>query len=133
MASGGQFNVPLHRAFIRASVALALTSVLCFPTSASGQSPETTPHSTGAVSKSESRSAQDTVAAQDSKRKDQQSEIDALKRENLALQELLRKIEEQQRILLEQVDRLQRRVDGGVATDLSIVGQANQPSPTADV
>jgi hypothetical protein len=133
MASGGQLHVSLRRAFIRASVALAFTSVICFATSPSGQSPVTRPNSTDAVSKPEPNSAEDRVAAQDSKLKDQQSEIDAVKAENCALRELLRKIEEQQKILLEQVDRLQRRLDGGVATDLSIVGQPNELPTTADV
>jgi hypothetical protein len=118
---------------MRASVALALTSVTFFTTSAFGQSRVPSPNSTGAVSKPEPGSAEDRVAAQDSKPKDQQSEIDAVKTENLALRELLRKIEEQQKILLEQLDRLERRVDGGVATDLSIVGQPNELPTTADV
>ncbi len=132
MASGWQLNVSLPRAFIRASVALALTAVTCFTTSAFGQSPVPRPDSTGAVSTPEPSSAEGGVAAQDSKPKDQQSEIDAVKTENLALRDLLRKIEEQQKILLEQIDRLQRRVDGGVATDPSIVGQPNELPTTAD-
>ncbi len=96
----------LRRAFTRASVALALTSVISFTTS---------------------------VAAQDSKPKDQQSDSDAVKTENLALRERLRKIEEQQKALLEQVDRLQRQLGGDVATDLSIVGEPSELPTTADV
>ncbi len=52
--------------------------------------------------------------------------------ENAVIRELLRKMEEQQKILLEQVNRLQRRLDGGAATDVSIAGQPNVPSTTAD-
>jgi hypothetical protein len=43
---------------------------------------------------------------------DLKGEVDSLKAENAAVRELLRKMEEQQRALLEQVDRLQRRLDG---------------------
>ena len=121
------------RALSKASVTFALMSSAFFATSAAGQSPVIRPHSTGATSKPEPGSTEDRVPAHDSKPKDYQSEIDAVKAENVALRELLRKIEEQQRILLEQVTRLQRRLDGGVATDLSIVGQPNERPTTADV
>ncbi len=80
----------IPRAFIKASVAVALASVTSFTTSAFGQS-----------------------LAGDSKPKDLPSEIEAVKAENAVIRELLRKMAEQQRILLEQVDRLQRRLDGG--------------------
>jgi hypothetical protein len=109
MVSGGRSNVSVLRALSKASVTLALTSTAFFATSASGQSPVTNP-TTSAASKPEVSSTE-------------QSELDALRIENLALQELLRKIEEQQRILREQLDRLQRRLDGSVTTDQSVVGQ----------
>ena len=44
---------------------------------------------------------------------DLQGEVLTLKAENAVVRELLRKMEEQQRALLEQVDRLQRRLDEG--------------------
>jgi len=50
MVSGGKFNVSIPRQFVKASVALALTSVTVFTTSASGQSPAAQPNSTLAVS-----------------------------------------------------------------------------------
>jgi len=43
---------------------------------------------------------------------DLQTEVSALKAENAAVRELLRQMEEQQKALLEQMDRLQRRLDG---------------------
>jgi hypothetical protein len=46
MASGGRSHVSIPRAFLTASVALALTSVTFFTTSASGQSPPPRPNST---------------------------------------------------------------------------------------
>jgi hypothetical protein len=46
---------------------------------------------------------------------DLKSEVDSLKAENAAVRELLRKLEEQQRVLLDHVERLQRRLDGVAA------------------
>ena len=140
----------IHRAYIKLSVALALTSVALFTTSAFGQSPATRPNSTdkGIAAAQESRSgnpenkvaasepkpgsAENKVAADEPKPKDLKDEIDAVKAENAAVRELLRKMEEQQKTLLEQVDRLQRRLDGGTATDVSIAGQPIVPPTTAD-
>jgi hypothetical protein len=130
MASGGRFNVSIPRAFIKSSVALALTSVPFFTTSASGQAPAPRPNSTVAVSEPKPGSAEG--AAQAPKANGLQSEIEAVRTENAAIRELLRKMEEQQKILLEQVNRLQRRLDGDAATDVSIAGQPNASSPTAD-
>jgi len=106
--------VSLRGALIRASVVLALTSVTLFPTTAFGQTPE------------------GTVAAQDSKPKDQPSDSGAVQTENLALRELLRKVEEQQKILLEQVDRLQRQLDASAPADPSVVSRPGDPPTTAD-
>ena len=122
----------IPRAFIKASVALALTSVTFFTTSASGQSPAARPNSTVAVSEPKPGSAENRVAAEDPKPKDLESEIEAMKAENAAVRELLRKMEEQQKILLEQVDRLQRRLDGGTATDVSTASQPIVPPTPAD-
>jgi hypothetical protein len=57
------------------------------------------------------------------------SDVDTLKAENAAVRELLRKMEEQQRVLLEQVDRLQRRLDGAATA----VVPPSPPSPNAPV
>ncbi len=131
MASGGRFNVSIRRALIKASVGLALTSVMFFTTSASGLSPATRPNSTVAVSEPKPSSAGNGDAAPDPKPEDLQREIEAVKAENAAVRELLRKMEEQQKILLEQVDRLQRRLDAGAATDVSIAGQPIVPPTTS--
>jgi hypothetical protein len=132
MTSGGRFIVSIPRAFIKASVALALTSVLFFTTSAFGQSPAATPNITAAVSEPKPASAGNRIAAENPKPKDLQSEIEAMKAENAAVWELLRKMEEQQRMLLEQVGRLQRRLEGGATTDVSMFGQPIVPPTTAD-
>ena len=132
MASGWRFHVSIPRAFIKASVALALTSVTFFTTSASGQSPAARPNSAVAVSEPKPGSAGNSVAAEDRKPKDLEGEIEAMKMENAAVRELLRKMEEQQKILLEQVLQLQRRLDGGTAPDVSTASQPTVPPATAD-
>jgi hypothetical protein len=138
----------IYRAYIKLLIALALTSVALFTTSASGQSPATQPNSADkgiaaahrspgnpedkvAASEPKPGGAEKKVAAEEPKPNDLQSEITAVKAENAAVRELLRKMEEQQKTLLEQVDRLQRRLDGGTATDVSIAAQPIVPPTTA--
>jgi hypothetical protein len=111
----------VHRAFIKLLVVSALTSVVLFTTSAFGQSPAIRPSNT-----------ENGIGADEPKRKDLQSEVEAMKAENVAVRELLRKMEEQQKTLLEQMNRLQRRLDGGTATDVSIAGQPIGPPATTD-
>jgi hypothetical protein len=111
----------VHCACIKLLIVSALTSVVLFTTSAFGQSPAIRPNST-----------ENGVGANEPKRKDLQSEVEAMKAENAAVRELLRKMEEQQKTLLEQVDRLQRRLDEGPATDLSIGSQPVAAPVTVD-
>ncbi|HEU4766899.1 MAG TPA: hypothetical protein VFS77_05975, partial [Pyrinomonadaceae bacterium] len=105
---------------------LALTSVALFSISAFGQSP--------AINSVDKRItvAEKKVAADEPKSKDLQSEVETMKAENAAVRELLRKMEEQQKTLLEQVDRLQRRLDEDKAVDASVTGQPIVPPTTAD-
>jgi hypothetical protein len=142
--------MPVHRAYIKLSIALAVMSVTLFTTSASGQSPATRPNSTDkgiataqasqlgnpenkvAASEPKPSSAENKAEAEEPKPNDMQSEIEAVKAENAAVRELLHKMGEQQKALLEQVDRLQRRLDGGTATDVSTVGHPIEPPTTAD-
>jgi hypothetical protein len=63
---------------------------------------------------------------------DLQREIESVKTENAAFRELLRKMEEQQKILLEQVDRLQRRLFGDATTDVATASQPIVPPTVAD-
>ena len=136
------------RAHIKLSVALALTSFALFTTSAFGQSP-TGPNSTekqvvagqgsrlgnpeNKVASSEPKPGNgENKASDEPKPKDLQSEIEAVKAENAVVRELLRKMEEQQKTLLEQFDRLQRRLDGDKSTDVSMTGQPISPPATAD-
>src|SRR5512145_324240 len=89
-----RFYMPRHAAHIRLFVTLMWTSVTLFAGSAFAQP----------------------------RPSDLRSELDILKAENAAVRELLKKMEEQQKALLEQVDRLQRRLDG--APDASAPGPA---------
>jgi hypothetical protein len=57
------------------------------------------------------------------------SEVETLKGENALVRELLRKMEEQQRALVDLVDRLQRRIEGVTAAG---VVQPSGPSQVAD-
>jgi len=70
--------------------------------------------------------------AQGSKPGGLESEVADVKAENAAMREQLRKIEEQQKALLELVNRLERRLDGGTATDVSTAGQPIVPPTTKD-
>jgi len=125
-------------------------SVTLLTISASGQSQTPRPNSTekgivaaqgprwlnlenkALASEPKPASTENKVAAEESKPTDLHSEITAVKAENAAVRELLRKMEEQQKTLLEQVDRLQRRLDGGTATDVTIAGHPIVPPITAD-
>jgi hypothetical protein len=69
-------------------------------TSASGQSTTTQP----------ANSVKETTVAP--KPNDLESDVAAVKAENAAFREALRRMEEQQKALLEQLDRLQRKIDG---------------------
>lgn len=48
---------------------------------------------------------------------DLQTEVNSLKAENAAVRELLKRMEEQQKLLLEQVDKLQQRLDGSASAN----------------
>jgi hypothetical protein len=137
-----------------------LTSVALFTTSVSAQSPSNKPTSTDTVAATaqeprpgntenkttaaepNSVSAENKVAAEKPpadkppadkpKKDDLKDEIDAVKAENAAVRELLRKMEEQQKTLLEQVERLQKRLDGNSTTDASLAGKTLGTPATAD-
>src|SRR4029453_17442178 len=125
--SPGELNVSLLRAFMRASVALALTFVPFLTSPASGQSPAARPDSAVAVSEPTPGNAENKVAAEAPRPKIlSPNEIEAVKTENAEVRELLRKMEEQQKMLLEQAGRLQRQHDGNAATDVPA------PAPVTD-
>ena len=119
--------------------ALMITSVMLFASSAFCQSPSTVPliKQNQAVVQATQSNRTDTTASEpaaskpenkatpdEPRRGDLQSEVDSLKAENAAVRELLQKMAEQQKTLLEQVDRLQRRLDGGAAKDVAMAKPA---------
>jgi len=139
----------IPRAYITLSFAFVLTSVTLFTTSVSGQSQAPRPNTDKgiavaqeprlgnlenkiAASEPKPGTTDNKVTADDPKPKDVKDEIEEVKAENAAVRELLRKMEEQQKTLLEQVDRLQRRLDGSTATDTSASGQLVLTPTTGD-
>jgi len=117
--------MPVYREYIKLSIVLALTSVMLSSVSVFGQSP--------AIKSTDKRIAvaEKKVTADEPKPKDLQSEVEAMKAENAAVRELLRKMEEQQKTLLEQVDRLERRL-AGTATDSQSDSRPTGSPATAD-
>jgi hypothetical protein len=129
-----------HPAHIKLFVALMLTSVTLSASSAFAQSQATPPDSPQKavapapgfrLSDSEVTATEpkpdrpvNGVAAQELPPNYLKSEVETLKAENAVVRELLRKMEERQKALLEQVDRLQRRLDGATTA----VVQASGPS-----
>ena len=110
-----------HRAS-RVGVTLALTALILFTPSANAQSPTTRPDNSDkeAVAPRGSRlgSEENKVDAEAPKASDLESEVATVKAENAAFREDLRKMNEQQRSLLETVERLQRKLDGNAAENL---------------
>jgi hypothetical protein len=121
--------------YMNSLVALAVISVTLFTSSAFGQSSITRPDNRQAESTSDEpkpNTAKDKVAT-DEHHSPTDVEIDlaAVKAENAAVRELLRKMEEQQKALLEQVDRLQRRLDGPTTADAQPTAQPLLPANNA--
>ena len=120
----------IHRAVITLTTAASLALFLLFTVSAAGQSPTTQPpiaNKEVAQVKTAQPVLPDAKATPSSTPSpdDLQSDLAAVKAENAIVRELLKKMEEQQKTLLEQVDRLQKRLDGSpaVATDQSVQPQ----------
>jgi hypothetical protein len=136
----------IHCAYIKLLVGLTLTSVMLFAGSAFGQSPATRPDSQQKevdaaqgsrlsdpkipASEPKPGGTENKAAADEPRPNDVQSEIAAVKAENAAVRELLRKMVEQQKALLEKVDRMQQRLDGTATADVQPTGLA-QGTPQA--
>ena len=124
-----------HRMYVKYLVTLALTSVTLFASSVFGQTPETRadsrPTEVAAVDPKPGK-PENKVAADEPKPNDLKDDVAAIKAENVVVRELLRKMEEQQKALLEQVERLQRRLDGLPTANVQPDGQPQSPLPEAD-
>jgi hypothetical protein len=90
-------EIVLRRAFRSLSVGLAVTSLIAFVTCAQAQDPSPSPNA---------GSEENPVAAEKPERDNTKDELDAVKAENAAVRELLRKMQEQQKTLLERIDRV---------------------------
>jgi len=115
---------------------LALTALTWFTPSANAQSPTTRPGNsdkeTVAAQGSRLGSQENKVDAEAPKASDLESEVATVKAENAAFREDLRKMNEQQRALLETVERLQRKLDGNAAENLPRVDHpAGSPQPVS--
>ena len=135
-----KFHMPRHSAHIKLFVALLWASVTVFAGSAFAQPRGTRPNSQQkevapahgprfsnsevTASEPEPGRPENKVAAEEPRPSELKSEVDTLKAENAVVRELLRKMEEQQKALLEQVDRLQRRLDGVTTAVVQTSGQS---------
>jgi hypothetical protein len=130
------FRDPAH---IKHFVASMLTSLSLFSGSAFAQTQGTRPDGqqkqvARAQANSEATASDpkpdrpENTAAAEPRPNDLQSEVTALKAENAIVRELILRMEEQQKTLLEQVDRLQKRLDSGATA----VVQPRGPSQVAD-
>src|SRR5215204_2981944 len=63
---------------------------------------------------------------------DLEAEVAAIKVENAEVREQLRRMAEGQKILIEQLDRLRRRLDGATPANASIASRPTTPPPAAD-
>ena len=113
---------------IKLFIALALTSVTLLTSSAFGQT-EATRSNNQQKEIADTQPTRPGSVADEPKPRDLESEVTNLKAENAAVREQLRKMEEQQKALLEQFDRLQRRLDGVAAN--ADVQPTRQPAPQA--
>lgn len=111
----------MPKSSVSLKVALALTAVTLFTTSARAQSPASPPvnsiQETVAAEGSRLDNKENKAAAAAPRPNDLESQVADVKAENAALRESLRKMEEQQKALLEMVGRLQHRVDGAATAE----------------
>ena len=111
------------RRYIKRTVGLSLMLVTLLTTAAFGQTPspnnkakEITATLVFPLEDPEKKVAAPNVTSDNPKPKDVESEIATVKAENAAVREQLRRMEEQQKAMLELIEGLQRRLDGAGAT-----------------
>jgi hypothetical protein len=126
----------IRGASIRLTVALALTSVTLFVTSAYGQSSATPPDSPGnevaAAQGSQLSNPGEKFLPEKPRPIDLEDKVAAVMADNAAVREQLRKMEEQQKTLLELVDRLERRLDGSTVAEVSPPAQPPDPAEATE-
>ena len=126
----------MRKSSVGLRVALALTAVTLFTTSAGGQSTTSPPANadkeTVAAKGSPVDNKENKVTAPAPKPNDLESQVADVKAENAALRESLKKMEEQQKALLEVVDRLQLKVDGATTSEAQPAGQPQEQVRAAE-
>jgi hypothetical protein len=109
--------------------------VTLFTTSAYGQSPATQPSTPNkevvAAQGPRLSNPEKKVVADDSVPGDLEKEVTAVKAENAALKEQLRKIDEQQKVMLEQFKLLQQRLEGSTIAGDALAAKTAGTAPTA--
>ena len=111
------------------ALAFAVAMLMSFTALVSGQSPAQPKLNNNTSSAEGPTSGNPEGSRQDNLERD----IAAVKAENAAVREQLRKMEEQQKALLELVDRLQRRLDGPAIKEVSGSEQTPGPRQVAEV
>lgn len=111
-------------------VILTLGSVTLYPHSVFGQSSpsRSDQQREGSTSDAKPGRPENKVAAEEPRPNEVLNELSALKADNAAFREVLRKMEEQQKALLEQVDRLTKRLDATTA-EAQVNAPALSPTP----
>src|SRR6267142_3600342 len=122
-----------RRAYVTLSIALAAyTLVALFTTSAYGQSPTSQNRDINAAPGPRLSNPDKKVVTEGSRPGDLESDVAAVKAENAAVREQLRKMEEQQKALLELVERLQQRLDGSAIAEAPRTAQPPGPAQIAE-
>src|SRR6185295_4791724 len=126
----------IPRSSYRLSVVLSLTSVMWFATSANGQAfvpqPSSPDKQVAAAQGPRPINAEKKVAEEGPRTSSLEDEVAAVKADNAAVREQLRKMEEQQRTLLDMLDRLQRRLDGSTVAEAPRATQPPSPAQGAE-
>lgn len=126
--------MPVNRASVILTATLALTALTLLTTSANGQStikPGNSDKETVAAQGPRVGTEENKVAEMP-KPNDLESQMAGVKAENAAVREQLRRMEEQQKALLEMVDRLQRKIDGVPIAAVSPNAQPTGPAQVAE-
>jgi hypothetical protein len=122
--------------YARLSIALAIVSVTLLVSSASGQAPGTQrsgpEKEVNATRGGQPGNSENGVATPASRTSDLESDVAAMKADNAAVREQLRKMEEQQKTLLELVERLQRRLDGPAVAGVTDAAPVKSPTQVED-
>jgi len=113
---------------------LAFVSVALLTPSVCGQSPATPSANKEVVAAQGPRLTQPEtkIVVDDPRPIDLEKEVSAVKAENAALKEQLRKIDEQQKTMLEQFKLLQQRLEGATTAADTLAAKTPGASPTAD-